>query len=469
MKNNNGMARGWKKVFRFTLVQFIKTKSFIVSTVIIALIMMLIAAGINILPKLIQDEEEISDTSGVSEIELSNVYLNDGADILTEDDIALLISAGVNIAETEKSAAELIEEMKQAEEGNAAIVTATAESEGEIVGYTVKAYYSPNTDSSSVDAAASLVSDAVSRRNLLNLGISEEDYAASQRYVTASKIEAGKDEWSFYETMINYIVPLLVSIVLFIFIFAYGQTVAQSIATEKTSRVMELLLTSVRPLAIVIGKVLAMGLISLLQFLFLGIMGIIAFLVTAPFGIGGEIMEMLQSETVQAGESAELAGALQSSFGGISPLTFILFFVIFILGFLLFALIAALVGASVSRMEDLAQAMQPYSLIGILGFYLAYFPIMTIMSSLETGAESVSGMQLFSYYFPISSPFALPSALILGTLSVPQVLVAVLILAAFDVLAALLVARVYEAIILHSGSRIKFGEILKMASKKDKA
>ena len=75
------------------------------------------------------------------------------------------------------------------------------------------------------------------------------------------------------ESAINYIVPIVFSLVLFIFIFAYGQTVAQSIATEKTSRVMELLLTSVRPLAVVIGKVLAMCLVSIAQFLVIAGLG----------------------------------------------------------------------------------------------------------------------------------------------------------------------------------------------------
>ena len=110
--------------------------------------------------------------------------------------------------------------------------------------------------------------------------------------------------------------------------------------------------------------------------------------------------------------------------------------------------------------------MQPDSLLGVLGFYLAYFPVMFTMESLDTGAAATNPMQIFSYYFPVSSPFALPSALLLGTLSLPQVIIAVLILAAFVVLVAVIVARVYEMIILHNGSRLKFGDILKMAGKK---
>ena len=465
--NNSSAARGWQKVFGFTFVQFVKTKSFIVSSIIIGVIVILLVGGLNIIPKLAGAGDIITGSGDTSvEMNFRTVYLADEAGILNDEDTEALGNYGLHFTPSDKTADKLIEETSAADEGQAVILISADEDDGTISGYSVKVYYSPDTDSASIDAAAGFVSGMVTYRNMINCGVSPENFEASQRYVNTSKIEAGAGEWSVLETMINYIVPMVVSLILFILIFAYGQTVAQSIATEKTSRVMELLLTSVRPLAVVIGKVLAMGLISLLQFLMICILGVVSFAATAPFGIGGDIMKMMDNPALQTGQNADIAQALTSSFGTLSPLTFILIFVIFILGFLFFALIAALVGASVSRMEDLAQAMQPYSLLGVLGFYLAYFPVMTTMNSLESGAASISGMQMFSYFFPISSPFALPSALLLGTLSLPQVLIAVLILAAFDVLVAVVVARVYEMIILHNGSRLKFGDIIKMAGKK---
>ncbi len=468
MKNNNaGIARGWKKVFSFTFTQYIKTKSFIIGTIIISLIVILIVGGINIIPKVLGASDEITGSGNQNtEILLNTVYLTDNSGVITGEDREALKTSGLKLAESDKSTDDLISELSQAEEGQALITVTPEELDGAVLGYAVKTFYSPGTDGDSVDTASGLVTEIVKYRNIVDLGVSPEDYAASQRYVTASKIEAGSDEWSIFETMINYIVPMVFSLVLFILIFAYGQTVAQSIATEKTSRVMELLLTSVRPLAIVIGKVLAMGLISLLQFILIGVVGGATFLVTAPFGIGGDLMNMLQNADIQVGENAEIVDAVNSSFGSLSPLTFILILVIFILGFLFFALIAALVGASISRMEDLAQAMQPYSLLGVLGFYLAYFPVIFTMESIDTGAASTNPMQIFSYYFPVSSPFALPSALLLGTLSLPQVIIATLILAVFVALVAVIVARVYEMIILHNGSRLKFGDIIKMAGRK---
>lgn len=468
MKSNISAAtRGWKKVFGFTFVQYVKTKSFIIGTIVVSLIVILLVGGVNIIPKMLGAGDEIAGMLDPDkEIKLNAVYIRDSSGILTDEDGQSLTAAGLKLAESDKSITDLISELSQADAGKVLVSITPEEADGVLMGFAVKSYYSPGTDGDSIDYATNVVSEMVKCRNLMQLGIKAEDYAASQRYISTAKIEAGSDEWSVFETMINYFVPMVFSLLLFILIFAYGQTVAQSIATEKTSRVMELLLTSVRPLAVVVGKVLAMGLVSILQFILIGVVGGVAFAATAPFGIGGDLINMLQNAEIQVGENAEIVEAVNNSFGSLSPLTFILILVIFILGFLFFALIAALAGASVSRMEDLAQAIQPLSMLGVLGFYLAYFPVIFNMESIDTGAASTNPVQVFSYYFPVSSPFALPSALLLGTLSLAEVIVAVLILAAFVVLIAVVVARVYEMIILHNGSRLKFGEILKMARRK---
>ena len=75
-------------------------------------------------------------------------------------------------------------------------------------------------------------------------------------------------------------------------------------------------------------------------------------------------------------------------------------------------------------------------------------------------------MALISYYLPISSPFSIPSALLTGAMDIPQALLAVLVLCVFAVLMALLVARVYEQVILHTGNRLKISDIIGLAKNK---
>lgn len=462
-------TKGWKNVFGFTFTQYVKSESFIISTILVCLLTALLAAAANILPKVLGNNEEEIVGSGEqgSAASIARVYLMDEAKLLTDDDTSLMKENGIALTETELAFDDLIDAVKNTGAQEALVLVSADVYEEVTLGFRVKTYYSPSAESKAVDALTSFVSETVNYRNMLNAGVSPESYFDTQRYVSTSKIEAGSGEWNMIESAINYIVPIAVSLVLFLLIFTYGNTVAQSIATEKTSRVMELLLTSVRPLAVVIGKVLAMGTISFAQFILIGVVGAATFIATMPFGIGGDIAAMMKDPALQQTvENAEIVEAINNTLGNINAFTIIMIFVIFILGFLFFSLVAALVGASVSRSEDLQQAMQPYAMLGVFGMYLAYFPVMFNIDSIETGAATTNPVQIVSYFFPASSPFALPSALLLGTLSPLMSMVAVLILAACVVLLAIVVGKVYEAIILHNGSRIKLGDIFKMAVRK---
>lgn len=224
-----------------------------------------------------------------------------------------------------------------------------------------------------------------------------------------------------------------------------------------------------------------MAIVSILQFALIILVGWASFAISAPFGWISKASELMkdpeiQSALSQIGQSGvpsgvsssefEIAQALSDLSKVFTPFNIAAIIVIFLLGFLFYSLIAALVGASVSRMEDLQAAMSPYAIIGILGMYLSYFPVIFSVDSLSSGDAAINPVQMFSYYFPISSPFALPSAVLLGNLGTWQVAAAIGILAAFVVLIAIVVSKVYEAIILHNGNRIKFGDMLKMAVRK---
>lgn len=466
---------GWRKVFTFTFVQYIKTKSFIIGTAVICIITAAICVLTNILPAVLNNNDESELIPGGESAMYSKVYLYDEANILTSDDNAALEFA-LNDTEitSEGTYEQTCEALGETELSEASVlISEITDKDGTLTGYDVRTVYS--SKAGGANALNSLISELINRRVLLNAGVSPEKYADTQININTFGIEAGVEQWNFIQSAMNYFVPLVVSLVLFMLIFAYGQTVAQSIATEKTSKVMELLLTSVRPLAVVIGKVLAMGLVSFMTFALIGAVGGISFAISAPFGWMGkaleaardpEVLEQLEQAAQGISSEAEIAQAVSDLKSTFTPLNILLIAVIFLLGFLFYSLIAALVGASISRMEDLQAAMQPYAIIGVLGMYLAYFPVIFNIDSMETGAAATNPVQFFSYYFPISSPFALPSAILLGTLTPLQSILATLLLAVAVVLIAIVVGKVYEAIILHNGNRIKLGDIIKMAVRK---
>lgn len=477
-------TKGWQKVLAFTLIQHIKTKSFIIGTIVFCVILSAICVLTNILPVLMGADEAIGDViGGISGSEsfkdFANIYIIDETDILTDEDFAKAKEEGAVLTKTDRNADELVNELSVKETAEALVkIKAAKDEKGEIAGYNANVYYSEGSSGASADSLSNMISTMIDRRKMMNLGVSAEDYPKALVSVSCTALKAGSKQVDMFTSIVNYIVPLILPIVLFILIISYGQTVAQSIATEKTSRVMELLLVSVRPLAVVIGKVLAMGIISFGQFALMGTVGALSLAISAPFGILGKMSGILANPEIMnsAGEAAanagvslediEMAKAMNDIFKNFTPLNIILVFVIFILGFLFFALISALVGASVSRMEDLAAAMQPFSIMCVLGMYLAYFPVIFNAENLADGVNELNPVQVFSYYFPLSSPFALPGAILLGNFNAIQSIIAVVVLAACVVLIAIVVSKVYEAIILHNGNRIKFGDIIKMATRK---
>lgn len=475
-------TKGWQNVFRFTLIQHIKTKSFIVGTIIFCVILSAICVLTNILPVVLGADEELGgiiDSMDDSYADFGNIYVIDETGLLTDEDFAYAKELGAVMSITDREADGLVDELSLKETAEALVkITAVTDTNKELLGYTANVYYSEGSSATSANSLSDLVYTLIDRRKMLDLGVSSEDYPKTLISVSCTALKAGSKQVDLFTGMINYIVPLVLPIVLFALIVSYGQTVAQSIATEKTSRVMELLLVSVRPLAVVIGKVLAMGVISFGQAMLMSGVCVVSVAISAPFGIMGRMFTIIGNSDIleNAGEAAasagfslediEMARGLSDIFKNFTPLNIILICVIFILGFLFFSLIAALVGASVSRMEDLAAAMQPFMLIAVLGMYLAYFPVIFNADSLFEGVVTTNPVQVFSYYFPLSSPFALPGAILLGSFNVIQSIIAVLVLAACVVLIAIVVSKVYEAIILHNGNRIKFGDILKMATRK---
>lgn len=457
-------TKGWKNIFAFTFAQQIKTKSFIVSTTIIAVIVAIIVATANILPVFLL-EDEISQIESLANGEMadfsvSKLYLDDETGLNT----SFAISAVTYGFSVEKIGADEFDaKLTELETTSENAMLVRAYSKDGLLG--LEGYYAgENSEVNSNDCTMilSTLSTQLQMQYLDSLDISTEQMTTVMGGVSTSLLRAGKEATSIGEDVINMIVPMISSIVLFIFIFAYSQLVAQAVAIEKSSRVMEYLLTSVSPLSIIIGKVLAICLVSLMQFLILICSGVLGFLISSPFGIFSKIDGLLAAaaDSSVGTDVQQILTDIQNAFSSFSADTIIVMILTFVLGFLFYALIAGLAGASISKMEDLSAAIQPMSIIGVLGFYLAYMPQIGAMEG-ETNT-----LMIIARYVPISSPFCLPSAYMLGQMSLGEACISLLVLLASVVLLCILVAKVYEHIVLHTGDRLKVGDMLKMAKTK---
>ena len=450
--------KGWKQVFVFTFNQQVKTKSFIIGTVVMAVIVALIAFLADFLPVLfLNDDLDRAEraANGENIMTVETLYISNETKYSFSFDEAVN-AAGAKCSMISASEAEAKAQELENSEANEMLARITNDE----AGFVIESKYagkSQNVQKSDCEAINSILSTQLNLQYLSQIGVPESELGLALSGIRTTISAAGEEPVSFVQEIVNMVVPMLSSIVLFVFIFSYSQLVAQSVAIEKSSRIIEYLLTSIKPLAIILGKVLAMCCVSLLQFLLIGLGGTIGFIVSLPFGIVGRVGTLAGTMTEASGAGADavnIVNDIGAAFSNVDITMILIMLVTFILGFLLFAGLAGLAGASVSKMEDLANALQPISLIGVFGFYLAYFP--------QVAGEENS-LSKIARYLPISSPFILTSDYMLGKAGIVEALISILILAAAVIVLMMFVAKVYESIILHTGNRLKIGDMLKMS------
>jgi ABC-2 type transport system permease protein len=211
-------------------------------------------------------------------------------------------------------------------------------------------------------------------------------------------------------------------IALFSLLMFFGQAVAQGVTEEKSSRVVELLLTSVSPRRLLAGKVLGIGALGLCLMALPGVAALVAGSVAGGAGLPSA-----------------------------APKAIALVVLWFVLGYVLFSVAYAAVGAMVSRQEDLATAQVPIYIAGLAAFLLADIVANT---SPDGTLAQVAG------FVPPFSTMVVPARMVVGHMSWLALAAAI----ALDLLATaglmLLAARIYERSILQTGARVKLGRVL---------
>jgi len=447
--------KGWQKVMKFSYMQTIKEKTFVIGTIVSVLIFATMISLANFLPVLLRDAPKTDEHGNIVAHKVKSVYIIDNSDINEEFMNLELLGIEYTLIEAQ----DFDETLERVTQSSQAVVLAVIDRTD--YGFSVSMSRPESTahiNNSDCFALLNLFSAIISDANFMNLGIDESELQSAYSSVYTSVNVSGEEPRSEVATMIITMMTYLVGVFLFIMIVSYGSLTAQAIATEKSSRVMELILTSVQPLAIVVGKVFASVLIVLTSMAVFSLTSGIVFFATAPFGALGEVSGMV--ETTDA-EMQAVTNELGGTFVNLTFGNVLLILFIFILGFLFFSLISALIGATVSKIEDLQTAMQNLSLIASLGYFLTVF---APLFELDVDGRAAF-LRTLSWYLPISSPFAIPPAILTGDISAGEIALAIGVLLVCLVAFAIFVAKVYEHIILHNGDRVKFKDMVNMIKK----
>jgi ABC-2 type transport system permease protein len=218
----------------------------------------------------------------------------------------------------------------------------------------------------------------------------------------------------------------------------YGMWVAAGVVAEKTSRVMELMISAASPRQLVIGKVAGIGAAGVTQMLGILVPAIVAIVMEDP----------LATAVLGPGPTVAL------SLSGLSPALLVAFLVWFALGFTLFGLIYAAAGSLVSRAEDLQMLALPLSLIAIVGYLQAVLAL--------TGGSP--GFIRFASYVPFWSPFVMLTRLAVGRVEPWEVVLSLGLLIGAIALTFVVAVRVYAAGVLLYGQRPGFRAIARAAA-----
>lgn len=412
--------RDLKTVIAFTIKDMVRRKSFIISTLII---LILIVIGFNI-PNIL------------------NAFTNEG-DISSEDNILIVDSTNLfegtlqslnqmelgytfEIANNEVSFEDIKNKIENKDIDEAIIIEQKEDGT-----YHLRYIVESMTQVSSIpEDLINAINTVYTNLQISKLGLTQEQIAS-----LSPNFEFTIEQTEEQEVSGNIFVIMLLSIVLFYAIYFCAYQVSSSITTEKTSKIMETLVTSTSPRIIVLGKTIGIGIVGLVQICV--IVGVA--LICANVFLEKELLEAVLD---------------MSKF---TPYLAIITIVYFILGYFAYALLYALTGSTVSKPEDIQSANTPVAILAVIGFYLSYFTMMNPTSELNQ----------FAAIFPISSPFCMPFRIMMGIASTSEIILSIVVLVITILIIAKVAIKIYSNAILNYGTKMTFKDIVKMYQDKN--
>lgn len=448
---------GWKNVFSFTFIQHYKSKSAVIALVITCLLViisgpvitMLIGSGAT---------EKISE---LGECKIEEVYLKNETDFIFDSEKFIQENeqySKVKFTDTDESVKSLEEKFEQ-DSSKDIILHIYFKDEK----YNMDFYRSNDSEISVLDTGvfSDSAEDFFVSSRISQSGISDETKELIESEITANVIDisdiSDKDEDDGINAVTS-IVTIIYACVIMMIVLISSQQIAASIVVEKSSKVIETLLLSARPLAIIVGKIIGTMLILVCDFAAIlvsaGISGVITTVMTAKkiSEAADIVLNSMNSMSTGIPQDAIMPSDMNISIGRII-FGVIAVIVTTVLAFLFYSVISGISGASCNSMEDLSGASAFISLSTIIGVYIAM------------GVSMVNNAVFteFSYLFPFSGIYVVPVDYIFGRAELSDIFI---LWGELIILTAVLfrfAAKIYHVLIFHKGERIKLKYMLSIS------
>ena len=298
------------------------------------------------------------------------------------------------------------------------------------------------------------IEKVLTNKNFENVGIDIEKINKSKIYINLYQESFEGEETTKMDGIIKISFGMFLGTLLYIFIFAYGSMIMMSVIEEKTSRIVEIMISSVKPFQLMMGKILGTSLAGLTQFLVWTILIMMfVFIITAIFGIelttqNNELLLNSSGNMTMNQEALDMISAFISL-----PLLNILiaFLLYFLGGYLLYASLFAAIGAAVDNQTDAQQFVMPLTIILILALY----------AGMLTVPEDPNGtVSILLSHIPFTSPVVMLMRIPYGV-PVYEQIISIIILYLTFVLCIWLVAKIYRVGILMYGKKPSYKELIK--------
>lgn len=317
------------------------------------------------------------------------------------------------------------------------------------------------------DKIQDLINDKLEKQRLLSLNISQQQLDSAQKAVEVKFPTIENSNSSEGKEAISYIVGYVAGFLIYIILFIYGTMVMRGVMEEKMNRIAEVIVSSVKPFQLMMGKITGIGAVGLLQFLIWIVLVIgLQFLLPLIFpGMMGHVQsQAMQPGTMQAAEtiktSAESPGFMQALSQVNFPLIISCFIFYFLGGYLLYSSLFAAVGSSVNEdPQDAQSLLLPITMPIIFGIV-----IMT-----KAVNDPSSGLAVFGSLFPLTSPIVMMARIAHG---VPDAVPYWELFTSFGLLIAgflgttWLAGKIYRTGILMYGKKPTWKELLKWGFRK---
>lgn len=406
------------KVFKFEFGGYIKNKAFVGTTLFLVAAIILVMFLPNIIGAVKKDDSSESVEKPVMLVYSEDKVLSENLSVYFSD-----VFADYEVKVTDDS----IDNIKES------VTAGVAECAFVLDGATSYTYYVNNFSlyDSNTSLANQALTEAYRMTGMVQSGLTPEQAADIMNVSFESKVETlGKNQAE------NFFYTYIMIFALYMVIMLYGQMVATNVATEKSSRAMELLVTSVNPNSMLFGKVFASCVAGFLQLF-------------AVFGTAILCFNLNRSS---------LSNPIITSIFDMPVDLFVYMLVFFVLGFLIFAFMYAALGSMATKLEDINTLVTPISFLFIIGFMVVIFSM--------TGGDVDTLLMKVCSYIPFTSPMAMFTRIAMGTVAWYEIMISIALLIVSTLGIGVLSAKIYRAGVLLYGMTPSFSNVIKTVFKK---